>query len=391
MQYFTEQAYTHSEALEKIRRKYGERAKILTHRAVRMGGFMGLFSKEGIEVTGYISSDLAKKRSKDLEETKSEILKNVQSDQTLKQISKDVQELKKFFSSSSGGEMRHEEEKHPTIMKIEKMLSENEFTDKYISSVSERIKREFSIGELEDFELVQSAVIEWIGESISVHKENNSSGPKVFILVGPTGVGKTTTIAKLAALNGLGTSGMKTKSVRMLTIDNYRIAARQQIETYGGIMGIPVACIETRDDLQQKLGLFGDVDLILIDTIGKSPKDYKKLAEMNEILSECGSKAERHLAISASTKTSDIYEILRQFEPFHYQSVILTKLDETSKIGNIISILSENRKSISYITDGQKVPQDISPATVQRLLMQLDGFHIKRDWLEKRFPDKIAQ
>jgi len=111
--------------------------------------------------------------------------------------------------------------------------------------------------------------------------------------------------------------------------------------------------------LRKEIALHSEnVDLFLVDTIGNSPKDAAKLGEMKDILSGCGRGAEYHLVISAGTKTSDMEEILRQFEPFNYKSVILTK-DETDRIGNIISALAGKNKPVSYITDGQTIPVDI--------------------------------
>ncbi len=124
---------------------------------------------------------------------------------------------------------------------------------------------------------------------------------------------------------------------------------------------------------------------MLIDTIGRSPRDLAKLAEMKEILTSCGSRAVVYLALSATTKASDAEEILRQFEPFGYRSVILTKLDETMRIGNVISTLARHRKSVAYLCDGQGVPQDLSEASAVRLLMNMEGFRINRERLEKRY------
>ena len=106
---------------------------------------------------------------------------------------------------------------------------------------------------------------------------------------------------------------------------------------------------------------------------------------MKNILSACGSKSEIHLAVSATTKRSDIEEIMHQFEPFRYKAVIITKIDETSKIGNVISAVIKNNKKLSYITDGQMVPQDLENASVTRLLMKLEGFRIDREYIEKKF------
>ena len=215
--------------------------------------------------------------------------------------------------------------------------------------------------------------------------KENSKKPRIFIVVGPTGVGKTTSIAKLAANFGLGNNGNAKENVRIITIDNYRIGAKKQIQIYGDIMRIPVSFAETDGDLKKYIALYSDVDIILIDTIGKSQKDYKKISEMKQILDVCKTQAEVHLAVSATTKTKDLEEIFQQFEPFNYQSIIVTKLDETSQIGNIISVINKKKKYISYITDGQKVPQDIEEASVMRFLMHLHGFRIQRAHLEKRF------
>jgi len=151
-------------------------------------------------------------------------------------------------------------------------------------------------------------------------------------------------------------------------------------------MQIPVSCVETYEDLRKTIAMYAqEVDLVLVDTIGKSPRDAVKLAEMKEILNACGSTAEVHLAMAASTKFSDIKEIMQQYEPFNYRSIIVTKLDETTRVGNIISALAERGKTVSFITNGQKVPQDIEQATAVRFLINLEGFRINRQKIEEKF------
>jgi len=386
MQYFTEQARSHAEVNEKIQQKYGENARVLTRRSIRIGGFLGLFSREGVEVTGYLSPDNGKKKLVDLETEKKKILSTVKNDQTLQKVLEEVQ----FIKQNLGKNLSAPQEKHPTLERIEKLFQENDFDPAYTTFLLDQLRKELTLQDLDDYSLVQERAVQMIGDGISLYRETNSIRPRIFILVGPTGVGKTTTIAKLAALHGLGSRGESAKTVRMLTIDNYRIGARQQIETYGEIMRIPVQFVTNSQDLKKQLALFEDSDLILIDTIGKSPKEYMDLAEMKEILTTCGERAETHLALSATTKTSDIKEILQQFEPFKYQSIVLTKLDETMRIGNILSVLADRRKPISYITDGQAVPADIEKASILRLLMTLEGFKIDKNNLEKRYRENLA-
>ncbi len=385
-QHFTESGYTHAEVISNIRVKYGDKAKILFYKNVRLGGFMGLFTRDGVEYTGYITDTPARNRRESDEKSKKEILNMTQAQKgsTLDEVLKEVKELKEQIGTGP----REEQPLHPSLEKMRELLEENDFSASYIKAMIDRLKREFSLEDLEQFNLLEDAVIEWIGTSLSEFQDSPVPSPRVFVLVGPTGVGKTTTIAKLAAINGV-TSGDQSLRVCMITIDNYRIGARTQIETYGDIMGIPVFTAESYDDLKDKIEMNRDQDLIFVDTIGKSPRDFMKLAEMRTIVEACGGNAEIHLAISSTTKDKDINEILDQFEPFHYKSVILTKLDETTRVGNLVSILSQKGKSLSYITDGQGVPQDISRHTRAKLLNSLIGFgsDIQQitDKLEKKY------
>ncbi len=383
MEYFTEQAWTHQEVLEKIRRKYGEKAKILTHRSVRMGGFLGLFAKEGVEMTGYIAHESASKSKAKMQEEKQKILDSVKNDRTIQQVLEEVQSLKQQLQENSSAPPVREE--HPAITEVVELMEQNEFSTSFISDIVARMKSKLSMEELNDSSSVQEKVLEWIGELIPIHQSTSKNGQRVIVLIGPTGVGKTTTVAKMAAIHSLGAKGERAKDVRLLTIDNYRIGAKQQIETYAEILQLPFSSVESYQDFQKRLAIYKDADLILVDTIGKSPKDYMNLAKMREVLEGCSGKAEFHLAISSTTKVSDIKEVLQQFEPFGYQAVVLTKLDETMRIGNLISVLWEKGKGISYITNGQGVPDDIDRASVLRLLKTLEGFPMNMERLRERF------
>ncbi|MFP4382430.1 MAG: flagellar biosynthesis protein FlhF [Spirochaetia bacterium] len=379
MEYFTEQALSHQEALNKVQMKYGDRARIMNHRSVKMGGFLGLFSREGVEINGYIAS--APPPKKDFDKQKAEILATVQKTSSIELVLKEVQALGERLDRNGSG--HEEKQNHPSIIKASELLSRNEFSYTFIRKSEKWMKNTFTLEELDDFLLVQQRLAEWIGRQVVIHNPKRREKPMVFIIVGPTGVGKTTTIAKLAATYAIGNESSRPRKVRILTIDNYRIGAKQQIETYGEIMEIPVSAVETKEEVQKYLALYEDADIIFIDTIGKSPKDFVKLAEMKELLHSCGTKASVHLAVSSTTKPGDIEEIIRQFESFGCESIILTKLDETSRVGNIISVLAEKKKELSYFTTGQRVPQDLERATVKELLLRLEGFTINRNQLEQ--------
>jgi len=387
MEYFTIQAPSYTEAVAKVQEKYGSRAQILTHRNIKLGGFLGLKTRDGVELTGYLKKDPPKRKSLSLEEEKRRFIemRGVDQSTVMTQILAEVKSLKSQINEQAVSASPGPRGEHETINRLEELLQDNEFSSKYIKKILQRVKTEFTLEELDEWAEVQDRVLEWIGDSIKIYRHKVQQSPEIFVLVGPTGVGKTTTIAKLAARFGIGASGLVKKKVRIITIDNYRIGARTQIETYGEIMGIPVNCAETSEDLRKFLAFYQDADIIFIDTIGKSPKDYENLGRMRGILKECGSQAQMHLAMSATTKGSDMAEISQQFEPFNYHSIIITKLDETNKVGSLISMLDDKQKSISYIATGQVVPHDIEAASVMKFLLNLEGFRINRDRLEQRF------
>jgi flagellar biosynthesis protein FlhF len=397
MQYFIEQASSHREALDAIHAKYGDSAQVLSHKTVRVGGFLGLFAREGVEVTGYIRPERAQDAKtppkQDFEEEKRKILAQAKADQALQQVLAEIKGIKDRLDESGYAQTRTatEVEDHDTIRRIDALLALNDFSEAFRREAVARLRRDFSLEALGDVEEAESAALEWVGDSIRIWKGTENTKPRILALVGPTGVGKTTTIAKLAAIHAVGIGGGKPLAVRMITIDNYRIGARQQIETYGGIMGVPVSCVETAEDLRKTIALYADADLILVDTVGKSPRDAVRLAEMQRVLSACGPNSEIHLALSATTKTSDMVQIMRQFEPFDYRAVVITKLDETNRIGNAISALAERGKPISYITNGQSVPQNIERARVTRFLMNLEGFRVDRPRLEARYGESADE
>ena len=400
---YIEQGESRMDCELKIAEKYKRPFQILSQKDVRVGGLWGFFSKPGIQVEFYFPSSRHPAASMqglrnvnyDLEAEKKKVLaaarKNMDEisasgKEASQQILDALKEIKDKVESNS------KNDDHPSFLQAVSILKTNDFSENYIKGMMEKLRKEMSLDQLDDFNNVQNKLLEWIGESINIYKEDEIiQKPRIMVLVGPTGVGKTTTLSKLAAIFGIGTDEINAIDVRMITIDAFRICAKEQLESIGNIMQIPVSCVVNKPDLRKEIALYSNnTDMFLIDTIGKSPKDSSKLGEMKEILDGCGRNAEFHLVISAATKTSDIEEIMRQFEPFNYRSVILTKMDETDSVGNIISALAEKRKCVSYITDGQTVPVDIRRASVVRFLINLNGFKIDRDKIEKRFPSGEA-
>ena len=183
---------------------------------------------------------------------------------------------------------------------------------------------------------------------------------KRIALIGPTGVGKTTTIAKLAAAYLLSGG----KRVALVTIDTYRIAAVEQLKVYGEIMNLPVEVVISAEQLREVLQRHSNKDLILIDTAGRSPKDNVSLNELQEFL--CVDEAiEPHLVMSATTRERDLYEIYNRFSVLNPQSLLMTKLDECDSLGVLLNIHLRNNCPLSYLANGQKVPEDLVQANAE--------------------------
>ncbi len=177
---------------------------------------------------------------------------------------------------------------------------------------------------------------------------------KIVMFIGPTGVGKTTTMAKLGAIHSL----REGNKVAFITIDNYRIAATEQLKKYAEIMRIPVHVVSDQRNFREVLAK-EKADIIMVDTSGRSHNNDLKIAEIKSFADSIEYDFEKILCVSASTKKGDLREIFRSFDVMQFNSVIITKVDETSFIGNVIDVADKYNKPISYFTDGQEVPNDI--------------------------------
>lgn len=194
---------------------------------------------------------------------------------------------------------------------------------------------------------------------------------KRMSLIGPTGVGKTTTIAKIAA-NYLSQFGGK---IALVTIDTYRIAAVEQLKVYGEIMKLPVEVVINTDGLEKALDKFTDYDLILIDTAGRSPKNDVDLEEMAGFLNP-RLQIENHLLLSATTRERELLETINRFSILPISHFIFSKLDECDQLGVLLNIHYKNDTPISFLTNGQRVPEDIltpTPTMISNLIMNESG------------------
>jgi len=376
--------------VEKIKTLCGTNYQIIRKKTIKTKGILGFGKKDAVQMAYIVlpennltryqqypvsNLDFAKEKEKILTERK---LPNPQMEELLSE----VKALRRDFSNI---QPYSQEDEHESVLKIRQLMEDNEFSQSYIKKILDKLKKELTIDDLEDFDLVQKQVVDWIGETIKIADIKLKTRPQVIVLVGPTGVGKTTTVAKIAARYNPIASDHPLR-VCLLNADNYRIGAKDQIETYASLLSIPIASIDKDGDFVNKVNSYGtDTDVIIVDTLGCSHKDYEKIAVLRRRLDSKGAMPEVYLTMTAMTKASDMKEILQQFEIFSYNSVIVTKLDETGCIGNLISVLDEKNKSIAYLTTGQSVPSDIEEASVVKMLLMLSGFKIDREHIEEKF------
>lgn len=186
---------------------------------------------------------------------------------------------------------------------------------------------------------------------------------RVVALVGPTGVGKTTTLAKLAA----GFRIQQKRRVGLLTIDTYRIAAVQQLEAYAQIMDLPMQVVQRPEQMPVALAALGDVDLVLIDTAGRSPQGEARIDQLQQLLA-AAQPDETQLVLSATSSAASTNAVLRGFAPVQPTATILTKLDETAQmLGILAAMQQEHATPLTYVTNGQQVPDDIALADAAEL------------------------
>lgn len=399
------------EIRDKLYDKYQSDYEITNKKQVLKSRFFGLFNEEGVEATyvvkrpGSQASSCAQDsdsfmRNKDaflrsmamqsLDPTlNAPVSPAITAPQVnnaqLNEIKKSIEELKSSIelskpSAVSGNEI------HPSIEMIQNLLSDNDFSIHYCRYITEKLKG-LSLEQLEDSDYVQRSVIDWIGESINIAPEKVHRTPHVVIIVGPTGVGKTTTLVKLAAQYVMSAKKQDRKvELCFITTDTMRVGAQEQLAKFGSLFNLQVLKAENASDVQKIYEDVKDhVDAIFIDTSGYSPNDSAHIGSMKETLDVPGMNPDVYLAVMASTKSRDLINIMRNYEPFGYNSVIITKCDESNQYGNVISVVWEKNKNISYLTTGQKAAGCIEKANVFYFLIRMMGFKVDRIHIEDKF------
>lgn len=422
-----------NEGLTKIRYELGKDAIIIGQRKVRKAGFMGLFSKKILEVTAAVenSTDQEKEsksfkqdkryyKAKDEEEdfkNSLESIRRLMQDEVLGQNKVKSMEEKRIETlqnrilehnynvekekQRNDFSVNREVEKIQSIENIDKDSIDIESIHKEVSELKNllnKVIKNGSSGEnsnslllerlrhLDIDEELQENIINAIDEISSEESNETEALRDVFerdilvsrqslsgriVLVGPTGVGKTTTIAKLAGRLAL----IEKKKVGLITVDTYRIGAIEQLKTYAEIMNIPFKVVITMKEMEDAIKFMKDCDVILIDTTGRSSKNAMQISELRAFVQKANPD-HVNMVISATTKNSDIKSILKGYAELEYDNIIVTKLDETTVYGSLYNIAKFSNKPVSFVTTGQNVPDDIMVPTKEEITSFILGEEI---------------
>lgn len=369
-----------NEALTMIRSELGKNAVIITQRKVRKEGVLGIFKPKLIEVTAAVENSKIVKNTnldekKDMENSINSIKKLMEEKLSNKSIEDkklndtiDNNKVIENINESNNKEvvkLRHEisdikEILNKTLIKTEKidylheLLKELDIYEQFYDEFKEKIKN------INDKEEVRNSLREIIDKEIIIDTEELKGK---IVLVGPTGVGKTTTIAKLAGKLAL----KEGKKVGLITVDTYRIGAVDQLKTYAEIMDIDFKVVLNNKEMVEAVQAMKDLDVILIDSTGRSSKNIMQIKELKNLIGKAEVDS-TYLVISGTTKNKDLKNIIEGYKGLEYNKIIITKLDETTSYGNIYNLQKLSGKPIRYLTVGQNVPDDIIDAKKEKVL-----------------------
>lgn len=253
---------------------------------------------------------------------------------------------------------------------IRKQLMQNEVEESYVNQIIEEI--EGTLGPNSTLDNILAGVYQKIVLKIGSPRliDLKTKYTKYIFFIGPTGVGKTTTIAKIASMMKLANKS----NVALVTSDTYRIAAVEQLKVYANILGIPLNVVYAAEELEKLKDEQNGYDLVLVDTAGRSHNNEEQKEDIVRLLKTVPeSEREIFLVLSATTKYQDLVRITSVYSEICRYNLIFTKLDETDKIGNIFNIHILTGAPLSYVTEGQNVPNDISKIDAQKIAKQLLG------------------
>lgn len=364
------EARTETEAMLRVKEEFGKDALIVSVKTIKPRGIIKLFKKSHVQITAALDEKKAKTSREAGFQSKIDAyagsgpvdLENkIAKIEALLQKSQQEKQQEARTSSVVNHQVEEErvairEDNFPLVNLIYEQLLENEVDEKVINKLMFGLSESLSKGTVQMNELVSiiyQRIVDEIGEVEPI--DIKQKGPKIVVFIGPTGVGKTTTIAKLASHYSINHD----LDIGLITADTYRIAAVEQLRTYGNILDIPVEVVYTNDEVQTAIEGFMDKDLIILDTAGRSHKNHERQADIKELLETIGEK-EVFLVLSATTKYKDLMSIAKKYKDVADYKMIFTKLDESTCVGNILNVKHRIGATLSYVTFGQNVPDDFT-------------------------------
>ncbi|MEK4199613.1 flagellar biosynthesis protein FlhF [Cytobacillus sp. FSL K6-0265] len=361
---------TMAEGLERIRKDLGPDAMILqTKKTKKATGFLGLFKKEQLEIMAGFDPDV-KQQASDPQTPSGEI-------ENMQQIITQLKEVKGLIKEKRD-DLHIQAETMPTdVKRMIERLHNMELPPFLINEMTDHLLARWY---KESEQLRDSKVTEWIEEYLNSKLTGLSFGGitynnQLIKLIGPTGVGKTTTIAKLAAEAVL----KHKKQVAFITTDTYRIAAIEQLRTYANIFHAPIEVCYSAEDYQQAVEKFAHYDVIFIDTAGRNYRLEENIKELSSVTKTTDFPTETFLVLSLTAKVEDMKEIYEQFIGMDIDRFLFTKMDETSSLHAVGEMVFHYQKGIAYMTNGQEVPEDLQEMTKENFLdivLKKDSAHV---------------
>lgn len=363
-------APTMPEVMKQIRQDLGPDAMILNSKEIKIRGFLGLFRKSAIEVVAALDPDPIQSNQteipNEINEVNSQSLSKGVEEKTAKiesndNIYREIKQLREMveLQTQSTNKINY----GPKYQHVFNHLVNQELDEKMVHQVISNVKKSLDNKVDPSSEALHKALkIELEQLVASIPFKPISYDKRVVHFVGPTGVGKTTTIAKIAAKSML----LENKKVAFITADTYRIGAIEQLKTYAKILDIPIEVAYSYSDYQASLEKFSSFDLVLVDTAGRNYQDKQYVDELKDVI-KFNDEMDIYLVLSLTTKSKDLLEIYKKFKPIPIKSLVFTKLDETNSYGNLFNIPIMDKLGISYLTVGQDVPDDIVVPSIQTL------------------------
>ncbi|MGO1057808.1 flagellar biosynthesis protein FlhF [Planococcus sp. FY231025] len=354
-----------ADAIPQIKRDLGADALILSTKKVKKGGVFGLFQKEKLEVIAAIESKGAEKAKgqpanerpvpvfTEPETIRPQAMREEAADETGNLIA-ELKSIKQF--------MMHviEEDRLPDVLKplsgrLDEQGVKKEVQSEILAKMMVVLDKNPAATEAEIGEAARLEIIRMIRAH---QKAPSGQNPDIVCFIGPTGVGKTTTIAKIAADYLL----REDKKVGLITSDTYRIAAVEQLKTYASILNIPVKVVESFDDLVKAMEELSDCDIVLMDTAGRNYQQKQYIDDLESLLPN-QSNVQINLVLSLTSKFEDMKRIIDNFKTIKMDNLILTKKDETSSAGAMLNLIYRYSIPVRFIANGQNVPDDLLAAT----------------------------